>query len=390
MTYDFNRIIDRKGKFGNYKWDNCPFPTDSDEPIPMWIADMDIPAADFIIEAMQARLDHPIFGYFAPDERYYDAIINWQRRRNGWNGLIREHIQYQNGVLGAIDTAITTFTDKGDYILVQSPGYHQFKNAIDRLEREICVSSLTYKDGRYELDYEHIEQKIKENHIKLVIFCSPHNPTGRVWQRDELEAFVDICHRHGVTIISDEIHSDLILSGKHIPLQTLSDKAKEITISLYAPTKTFNLAGLVTAYSITLNNELAKKYNEASTASHYNWYNTFSIEATTAAYEKGDRWVDELCEHLKGNMEYVRQSFLEAGLPIDARIMESTFLQWLDFRETGLSHEEIVERCQRKTGVLMHSGSIFIKNGEGFMRMNVGCPRIYVEEAAKRLCEEFA
>lgn len=357
----------------------------------MWIADMDISVPDFVMDALKARAEYPEFGYFFLGDRYYDSIIHWMESRKGVRGLKKENIIFQNNVLGAVDSALAAFTQPGDRVLVQTPGYHQFKNCILNQEREVCGTLLKQVDGRFRMDFADMEQKIIQNNIKLAILCSPHNPTGRVWERDELEQFVEICYRHHVIIISDEIHSDLVYGDhKFIATQSISEHAKEITIALNAPSKTFNLAGLSSAYAIVYNPELAEAYQKACSRSHYNATNAMSTEAAIAAYEHGAQWVDELRAYLVGNMELLCKTFEEKCPAIQAYVAEATYLMWLDFTATGLSQEEIKDRCINTAGVIIHDGRTFIEGGDKHMRMNIACPRSVVAEAAERLCAAFS
>ena len=351
---------------------------------------MDIAVPAFIMEALKTRADHPYFGYFYLDHRYYDSIIRWQAERNDVHGLTKENIIFENGVLGALDAALEAFTLPGDKVLLQTPGYHQFKNCINNHGRVVCGTPLKQVDGIYRMDFEDMEQKIVENNIKLTVLCSPHNPTGRVWDRKELEQFVEVCYRHNVLILSDEIHSDLILTDRpFVATQAVSEHAKKITIALCAPSKTFNLAGLGSSYAIVYDPELAQTYQKASTLYHYNSYNAMSIEAAVTAYEKGAEWVDELRDYLRGNMRLVCSTFEKKCPNIKAYVAEATYLMWVDFSGTGLTQEEIKDRCINGAGVIIHDGMTFIEGGDGFMRMNIACPRALVEEAVLRLCDAF-
>lgn len=376
--------------FNNKKWNMPVFPSTHPDPIPMWIADMDISVPDFIMQALKDRAEYPEFGYFFLGDRYYNSILSWLSARRGIHDLTKENILFQNNVLGAVDSALRAFTQPGDKVLVQTPGYHQFKNCILNQGRQVCGSLMKQVDGRFRMDFADMERKIVEEHIGLAILCSPHNPTGRVWEREELEQFVEICYRHQVIILSDEIHSDLVYEDNaFLPTQSISDHAKAITITLSAPSKTFNLAGLSSAYAIIYDPELKERYEKACACSHYNATNAMSIEASIAAYEHGAQWVDELRAYLKGNMELLCGLFAEKCPTIQAYVAEATYLMWLDFSATGLSQAEIKERCINTAGVVIHDGLTFIEGGDQHMRMNIACPRSVVREAGERLCAAF-
>lgn len=390
MNYEFDRMVSREYLPGDMKWDPSFFHSRHPNPIPFWIADMDIPTPEFIFDALRRRMEQPYFTYFNLDERYYNSIIQWQETRNGIHSLTKDQIIYQFGILGAIDTAVEHFTAPADYVLVQSPGYHQFKVCIENHGRKTCPTPLRMIDGVWRMDLEDMEQKITEHGIRLAILCSPHNPTGRVWTREELNGFIEVCYRHHVIVVADEIHSDLLLTDRRfVPTQMVSEHAREITITMASPSKTLNLAGQGSAYSIVINPDLAKDYRKASTMTYYNFQNCMSVEASITAYTQGAEWVDQLRDYIRGNMELVRDSFAQRLPTVGAYVAEATYLMWLDFSGTGLSQDEIKERCIHHAGVLLHDGSIFIQDGVGFMRMNVACPRSYIREGINRLCEEF-
>ncbi|MBR5616392.1 MAG: aminotransferase class I/II-fold pyridoxal phosphate-dependent enzyme, partial [Clostridia bacterium] len=312
MKYDFESIIDRRGRdalavdaLGN-EWTPGK-PQEGFDAIPMWVADMNFPTVPTVCEAMRERIAHPAFGYFSPRDEYFDSIIRWQYDRNGVTGLAPAHIGYENGVLGGVVSALGTFCSRGDNVLVHSPTYMGFTASLDNAGYHAVHSPLSRDEGGiWRMDLEDMERKIVENHIHAAIFCSPHNPTGRVWERWEIERAMDIFRRHDVYVVSDEIWSDIILDGhKHIPTQSVSEDAKQRTVAMYAPSKTFNLAGLVGSYHIIYNDRLRDRVEKEASLSHYNSMNVLSMWALIGAYRpEGRELVDELCETLSGNVRY--------------------------------------------------------------------------------------
>ena len=388
MKYDFNKVYDRSGT-GSIKWDGYPGKSAHPAPLPMWIADMDIATPDFVVDAMKKRLEHPVFGYFQPDERFFDSIIRWHKNRYGVESLEKEQISYQHSVLGALSTAVEILTEKGEGLLVQTPGYAKFQEIIEMRGRRVVKNPLIWDGQTYRLDFQDMERKIVEEHIRAAVFCSPHNPTGRVWTREELERFTEICLRHGVTIIADEIWADFTRGSRHIPLHTISEEVRQNTISFYSPTKTFNLAGLVISYAVISNEKLRERFQIQSDLSHYNNCNVLSMEASVAAYSQGDAWVDELNAHIGRNTEYVYR-FVQEQMPgVRTSKAEGTYLMWLDFSALGMTADEVVRCCTDEAGVLLNDGRSCVDNGDCCMRMNVAAPEAYVAEAMNRLKHAF-
>jgi len=312
MKYDFTSIMDRHGKDAiavdalGHGWAPAA-PAEGFDAIPMWVADMNFPTAPTVIAAMQERVQHPAFGYFDPREEYYASIIRWQSERNGAMGLEPKHIGYENGVLGGVLSALNTFCSRGDNVLVLSPLYVGFRGSLHNNGYNIVESRLVQDEaGKWRIDFEDVEQKILQNHIHAAIFCSPHNPTGRVWERWEIERIMELYRKHDVYVVSDEIWSDIILDGhKHIPTQSVSEDARQRTVALYAPSKTFNLAGLIGAYHIIYNDRIRDRVEKESSLSHYNSMNVLSMYALIGAYQdEGHEWVNELCEVLSGNVDF--------------------------------------------------------------------------------------
>ena len=394
MKYDFKTFVERAGKDSTAA-DKVPFPERPEagiKKIPMWVADMSFPTAPFIIDAIKARLETPSFGYFELPEEYYSAIINWQRIRNGVEGLSKEDITYENGVLGGVCSAVRAFTAPGDNVLVHSPTYVGFTGTMKRLGRNLIHSALVRdSEGIWRMDYEDMETKIKENGIHIAIFCSPHNPTGRVWEREELEKAVDIFKRNDVLVISDEIWSDIIMPGyRHIPFQSVSEDARNMTMAFYAPSKTFSLAGLVGSYGIIYNKYLRDRGLRASESAIYNVSNVLSMRALIGAYsEAGMEWTDEMCSVIEENLEYAC-SFIRDEFPgVSVMKPQGTYMLYLDCSEWCREHNETVQDLQMrgvKAGVIWQDGEAFVMNNT--IRMNLALPTEVLKEAMERLKEK--
>ncbi len=382
MKYDFDKKWDRIGKDSS-KWDKPTADHGTTDIVPMWVADMDFATAPSVIDALKERIEHPIFGYFILSDRYFNAIINWHKTRFGNDTLKKEYIAYQNSVLGGVASCISAFTQPGDQILCNATTYTGFTNTVKGLGRQLCLSELVQdKDGIFRLDLEDMEKKIVENKIGLYIFCSPHNPTGRVWDKEEIEAVVDLCYKHKVILLADEIWADFTPSGKkHIPTVTVSDKAKEITMAMYAPSKTFNLAGLVGSYSVIYNEYIRNRVAKVASMPHYNQNNVLSCTALIGAYEGGAEWVDELNAYIRGNQEYVYNYITEHFKGVKTYIPEGTYLMWLDCSGCGMDIQEVLDRMNA-CGVIVNDGRTF--NGKTHIRMNLACPRSQCEEAMRR------
>ena len=397
MKYDFTSIMNRKGMdasavdaLGN--GGSAPAaPKEGFDPIPMWVADMNFPTVPTIMEAVGKRLEHPAFGYFAPRKEYFDAIINWQKSRNGVTGLTPECIGYENGVLGGVISALNVLCSRGDKVLVHAPTYIGFTNSLTNNGYHIVHSPLLKdENGVWRMDYEDMEKKLSEEKIHAAIFCSPHNPTGRVWEQKELEHFMDMARRLNVTVISDEIWSDLTLRGhQHIPLQSVSDDARQRTVALYAPSKTFNLAGLIGSYHIVYNEALHKRMKKESSLSHYNSMNVLSMHALIGAYsDEGSQWVDELREVLTENVKYACK-FIRKNLPgVSVQQPEGTYMLFLDCEEycrrSGRTLDE-VKKAGYEVGVVWQDGRPF--HGAHHIRMNLALPMEKVVIAMDRLKE---
>lgn len=356
--------------------------------LPMWVADMDFEVAGPILEAIKKRAGHGVFGYTVKPESYHEALVEWMKKRHGWK-IKKEWLAYAPGVVPAVHLSIMAFSHPGDSVLVNSPVYYPFYSAIKNTGRQLLVSPLKSDEGRYEMDFDDIERRI-DSRTRLFILSNPHNPVGRVWKIKELERLGEICLKHDIKIVSDEIHSDLVFEGyKHIPLASISKEFSMQTITCVAPSKTFNLAGLATASVIAENKRMLDEYNNALSSVGIGLANTFGIVAFEAAYRYGEEWLEQLLPYLRGNFDYMRE-FIGKNLPaVKVTELEGTYLAWLDFRGLGMTVEELKDFLYKKARVGFEDGSVFGEEGAGFMRVNLACPRSTVEEALNRLLESY-
>jgi cystathionine beta-lyase len=387
MNFNFDKIIPRSGT-NSVKFDLRKQFFGHEEVIPMWVADMDFEVPAFVTEAMKKRAEHPIYGYSILSDAYYDSIIGWQKRRHGWE-VKKEWILYTPGVVTALNLLVEAFTDPGDKVMVQSPVYFPFFWAVEHHGRVLLNNKLLEQDNRYAIDFDDLEAKIRSG-ARMLILCSPHNPVGRAWNKEELERVGRLCLENGVLIISDEIHCDLVLPGhRHIPVATLSDELAATTITCIAPSKTFNLAGLFTSTVIISDENLRKKFKETVDLVHLS-PNIFGAVASEAAYSQGDEWLNALLPYIASNAQMVADSFRQQLPAVKVSPLEATYLLWLDFREFGLTDDEVKKILVEKAGIGMNPGNMFGSGGEGFQRMNIGCPRSTVQEAIDRIVAAFS
>ena len=395
MKYDFTSILDRRGKDAvavdavGAPGSSYPAPREGFDVIPMWVADMNFPVVPTVQQAMIARAEHPAFGYFDPPAEYYDSIIRWQESHNGVTGLKPEHIGYENGVLGGVISALNVLCSKGDNVLLHSPTYIGFTHCLTDNGYHIVHSPLTKDEqGVWRMDFADMEKKIVENHIHACIMCSPHNPTGRVWERWELEKAMELFKKHDVYVVSDEIWSDLILGeNKHIPTQMISEDARNRTIAMYAPSKTFNLAGLIGSYHIIYNSWLRDRVDKESSLSHYNEMNVLSMYALIGAYQpEGYEWVDELRQVLTENVEFACDYIKEHFDEVEVSKPQGTYMLFLDCEKWCKAHGKNMDELERaglEVGVMWQDGRPF--HGEYGIRMNLALPLSRVKEAFERL-----
>lgn len=396
MKYDFTSIMDRHGKdaiavdgLGTRDGFAPEKPEEGFDVIPMWVADMNFPTVPTVPEAIIRRAEHPAYGYFDPTDEYFDAIIQWQEKRNGVTGLRPEHIGYENGVLGGVISALNVFCSRGDNVLVHQPTYIGFTKSLKNSGYNIVHSPLVQdENGVWRMDYADMEKKIVENRIHAAILCSPHNPCGRVWERWELERAMELYQKHDVYVVSDEIWSDLILDGhRHIPTQSVSEDARSRTVAVYAPSKTFNLAGLVGSYHIIYNPWIRERVEKESSLSHYNSMNVLSMHALLGAYQpEGYEWVDELRQVLAENVDYACNYIKEHFEGLEVSRPEGTYMLFIDCTSWCEAHGKTIDEVEQaawKVGVAVQDGRMF--HGPCHLRMNLALPLSRVKEAFERL-----
>lgn len=381
---NFDGIIDRKNT-NCLKYDFALQRKKPEGLLSFWIADMDFQTAPEIVETIQKRTAHGIFGYSEAKDSYFDALKGWMADRHGWE-IERKWLVKTPGVVFALAMAVQAYTNAGDGVIIQQPVYYPFQEVIADNNRKVIDNTLIQDEsGRYHMNLDEFERQIIENKVKLFLLCSPHNPVGRVWTKEELERLGNICTHHDVIIVSDEIHADFVFSGRHQVLANISEELKMRTITCTSPSKTFNLAGLQVSNILIPNPDLRKKFKARIAASGYSQLNLLGLVACEAAYRDGMEWYQELMEYLKGNLEYI-QAYLEEHLPkIHMTPPEGTYLVWLDFKNLKLTEEELEHLIVQKAGLWLDSGAMFGKTGEGFERINAACPRSILEKALKQL-----
>ena len=381
MKYDFDRVIDRQGTY-SIKYDPASRGK-PDDVLPMWVADMDFAVPSCVTDALVSLARHGIFGYSEPDAAYFSVIRKWFADRFGWS-VEREWLAITPGVVNALAIAIRAFTKPGDGVVIQQPVYYPFESLIRQNGRTLLVNELVYSDGRYTIDFQDFENKIKE--AKLFILCNPHNPVGRVWTQDELVRMGEICLRHGVTVIADEIHHDFVFSpSRHLVFAALDPRFADITVTCTSPSKSFNLAGLQNANIFITNETLRNKFRQEYASCGLSQPSSAGLTACKAAYEGGAEWLDELVGYLGGNMSLLGD-FLQTNIPKVKLVKpEGTYLAWLDFSELGLSVKELDSLITHKCKLWLSSGHTFGAGGKNFQRMNIACPRSVLQEALSRL-----
>ena len=397
MKYDFTSIIDRRGKdakavegIGHKVWGNEPdAPKDGFDPIPMWVADMNFATCPSVPAAIIERAKHPLYGYFSASDVYYEKIIQWQTERNGFLDLKREYIGYENGVHGCVTSAVQTLTAPGDKVLLHSPTYVGFAADVEYLGRTSVYSPLKKDEkGIWRMDYEDMDAKLKANNIYLAIFCSPHNPAGRVWERWELEKAMEVFEANQCFVISDEIWADITYTGhQHTPTLMVNDWAREHTVAVYAPSKTFNLAGLIGSYHIIYNKYLRDRVTAHGDATHYNEMNVLSMHALIGAYsDEGREWVSELLQVLEGNCKYACDHIRQHYDGVDVSMPQGTYMLFLDLtdycRRTGKTLDQVI-KAGWDAGVAWQDGRAF--HGPCHIRMNLASPLSRIQEAFHRL-----
>ncbi|MDF1881707.1 PatB family C-S lyase [Sulfurimonas sp. MAG313] len=356
----------------------------SDDVLPMWVADMDIQTPSFVMDAISNRVNHPILGYEEIPDSFFESQIQWIKERHGYE-LQKEWMFYSPSVVASINLCIQAFTDVGDSVITQSPVYFPFYSSITNNDRHLIKNKLIENDGHYSMDFDALQEQIDDK-TKLLLLCSPHNPVGRVWKKEELQRLGEICEKYDILILADEIHSDLIFKGsKHIPMASISKALEARTITCYGPGKTFNMAGLAVSTISIADEALRTKFTKVYKATHFAEGTVFGHVGFIAAYTKGATWLENLLIHLQGNIDYLDICLKEYMPSITMNKPEGTYLVWLDCRGLGLSYQGLKDFFFKEAKLGLSTGVSFGREGEGFMRINLGVPRSTVEEAVSRL-----
>jgi len=389
MNYNFDEIIDRSNSDCS-KIENLKILFGGEKLIPLWVADMDFKSPPAITKALMSRVEHGIFGYTVQSVEYFDSIVNWLDRKHNWK-VNRDDINFVPGVVKGFSFAIEEFTDKEDNIIIQPPVYHPFRLVTKALGRNVIDNQLILENGQYKMDFDGLRKIISEKDCKMLILCNPHNPGGRVWTPEELRELAQICYENNIFVVSDEIHSDMALPGfRHTPFATVSSEAEDNSITLMAPSKTFNIAGIVSSFAVITNKDIRQKYRSFIKPRGLDEGTLFGYTATKVAFTECDDWLEEMLSYVKGNIDYV-DNFLKENIPeIQAILPEASFLIWLDCRKLNLTHHELVKLFVDKAGLALNEGTIFGSGGEGFMRLNVGTSRKILERAMSNLKEALS
>ena len=385
---DFDTIIDRKNT-DCLKYDFAKRRGMPEDVLPLWVADMDFKTSSYVEDALAERARHGIFGYSESQTPYFEIVRDWMKRHHDWE--VKEPWLIKTpGVVFALAMAVQAYTEPGDGVLIQSPVYYPFSEVIEDNGRRIVSNTLVLgEDHKYHIDFEDFERQIKENQIKLFFLCNPHNPVGRVWTTEELTRLGDICLKYQVTVVSDEIHSDFIFRGRHQVFADLKREYADITVTCTAPSKTFNLAGLLLSNIFISNRELRHKFRQQVNAAGISQLSPFGLVACETAYTQGEEWYQAMLAYVAENIAFTKE-YVEKHLPgVEMVEHEGTYLVWLDFRKTGLSVEELEDLIVNRAKLWLDSGKIFGKSGEGFQRINVACPRQILEEALHRIKEQL-
>lgn len=381
--YDFNTPIDRRGTHC-VKFDALKDMFGREDLISLWVADMDFATPDFIIDALKQRLDHPVLGYPVQYDGYWQSVVNWIRSHHGWE-VEREWMRYIPGIVKGIGMVVNVFTQPGDKIIIQPPVYHPFRLVPEHNGREIVMNPLRCVGDSYEMDFEQLEQIIDDK-CKILILANPHNPVGITWSRDTLARLADIAVKHNLIVISDEIHCDMAIYGhKHIPFASVSENAARCSITFGAPSKTFNIAGIVSSYAIVPNPALREKFFGWLTANEFDMATIFAMVATEAAFTQGEEWRQQMLAHIEGNIDFVDE-YLKANIPeVRAIKPQASYLVWLDFSALGLPHDKLIDMLVNDARLAMNDGAMFGIGGEQHTRLNVGTQRAVLEQAMKQL-----
>ena len=381
--YDFNQPIDRRGTHC-VKFDALKDMFGREDLISLWVADMDFATPDFIIDALKQRLEHAVLGYPVQYDGYWQSVVDWIRSHHGWE-VEREWMRYIPGIVKGIGMVVNVFTQPGDKIIIQPPVYHPFRLVPEHNGREIVMNPLRCVGDSYEMDFEQLEQIIDDK-CKILILANPHNPVGITWSRDTLARLADIAVKHNLIVISDEIHCDMAIYGhKHIPFASVSENAARCSITFGAPSKTFNIAGIVSSYAIVPNPALREKFFGWLTANEFDMATIFAMVATEAAFTQGEEWRQQMLAHIEGNIDFVDE-YLKANIPeVRAIKPQASYLVWLDFSALGLPHDKLIDMLVNDARLAMNDGAMFGIGGEQHTRLNVGTQRAVLEQAIKQL-----
>ena len=386
---DFDTVIDRKGT-RSLKYDFAVRRGKPKDVLPLWVADMDFQTSSYITDALEDMVKHGVFGYSESEEHYFGAVQNWMERHYNWH--VKESWMTKTpGIVFALAMAVKACTQENDAVLIQPPVYYPFKEVVEDNHRRLVNNTLVLDgDGTYTIDYEDFEKKIIEENVKLFILCNPHNPVGRVWTKEELERLGDICLKHGVFVVSDEIHADFVFERKHTVFSEVKEAYRDISMICTSPSKTFNIAGLQISNIFISNPEKATAFRRQVAAAGYSQVGLPGLVACEAAYRHGDEWLEGVLAYIKANAEFTR-AYLQEHLPrVKMTKLEGTYLVWLDFRDYGLTDKELDEKILNQAGLWLDSGAVFGKCGEGFQRINIACPRKTLQQALDRLIDVFA
>lgn len=383
MQYDFDEIIDRQGTRA-FKYDYREEVFGTGDLIPMWVADMDFRTPDFVMEAIRERAQHEILGYSLRPDSFYRSVIDWYRSRQEWT-IEKEHILFSPGIVAALSMAVRAYTEEGDKVIVQPPVYHPFFSVVKDNNRQLVYNQLIVENGRYRMDLEGLKQSLGPS-VKLILLSHPHNPVGRVWTGEELMGLAEICLENNITIVSDEIHSDLVFRPhRHIPLSTLSEEIADRTVSCVAPSKTFNIAGLASSVIVISNEKLREAFNHELSTGHFHMGNIFGSVALEAAYREGYDWLEQLMDYLALNRDFL-DGFIREEIPrINMYPVDATYLAWLDMNSMGLTGKELREFMVREARIGCNDGPTFGPGGQGFQRLNFASPRAVLEQALHQL-----
>ncbi|HJE39209.1 MAG: cystathionine beta-lyase [Candidatus Amulumruptor caecigallinarius] len=380
MQYDFDTIIPRRGT-NSYKWDT----PEEEGVLPMWVADMDFRTAPAIVDALSRRVEHGIFGYTKVPDAYYDAVVRWFGSRHHWQIDPRWMI-YTSGVVPALSAIIKALTEPGDKVIVQTPAYNCFFSSIRNDGCELSANNLVYRGGRYTIDFDDLEAKAADQRAKLLLLCNPHNPVGRVWTQEELLRIGEICLRHGVMVVADEIHCELTYEGHdYTPFASLSDEFLQHSVTCISLSKAFNLAGLQIANIVAADDAVRRRIDRAININEVCDVNPFGVIATIAAYGEGGAWLDALRKYLWENYEYLRRFFAERLPQYPVLPLEGTYLVWIDCRASGLDSDAVTERLQEQQRLMVNPGTMYGPGGEGFIRLNIACPRTQLADGLERM-----